>query len=83
MTQEKREEKQFCSSSLGVKAKVHGPPGGAAVRNTPANSGDTCSISGSRRSPGEGNGNPFQHSCLENRRDRGAWGRMVHRIMKE
>ena len=30
-------------------------------------------ISGSRRSPGVGNGNPFQYSCLENRMDRGAW----------
>ena len=34
------------------------------VKNPPANAGDTGSIPGSVRSPGEGNGNPFQHSCL-------------------
>ena len=46
------------------------------VRNLPANAGDirdTGSIPGSGRSPGEGNGNPFQYSCLENPMDRGAW----------
>ena len=35
--------------------------------------GDMSSIPGSRRSPGEGNGNPLQYSCLENLMDRGAW----------
>ena len=35
--------------------------------------GDTGSIPGSGRSPGEGNDNPFQYSCLKNRMDRGAW----------
>ena len=46
------------------------------VKNLPANEGDTGdrgSISGSGRSPGGGNGNPFQYSCLENPMDRGAW----------
>ena len=45
------------------------------VKNLPASAGDardTGSILGSRRSPGEGNGNPFQYSCLENPMDRGA-----------
>ena len=37
------------------------------------NAGDPGSISGSGRSPGEGNGNPLQYSCLENSVDRGAW----------
>ena len=37
------------------------------------NVGDLGSIPGSGRSPGEGNGNPLQHSCLENSTDRGAW----------
>ena len=48
------------------------------VKNTPTNAGDirdVCSIPGSGRSPGGGNGNPLQHSCLENPMDRGAWGR--------
>ena len=43
------------------------------VKNPPANTGDTASIPGSERSPGEGNGNPLQYSCLQNRMDRGAW----------
>ena len=36
------------------------------IKNSPANVGDVGSIPGSRRSPGEGNGNPLQYSCLEN-----------------
>ena len=43
------------------------------VRNLPANAGDPDSITGSGRSPGGGNGNPLQTSCLENPMDRGAW----------
>ena len=45
-----------------------GFPGGTVVKNPPANAGDTRdmgSIPGSRRSPGVGNGNPLQYSCLE------------------
>ena len=44
------------------------------VKNLPANAGDTGSISGPGRSPGEGNGNRLQYSCLENPTDRGACG---------
>jgi len=40
------------------------------------------SIPGSRRSSGEGNGNPFQYSCLENLMDRGAWQAIVHEFTK-
>ena len=46
------------------------------VKNLPANAGgtrDTCLFPGLGRSPGEGNGNPLQYSCLENSMDRGAW----------
>ena len=43
-----------------------GLPSGVAVKNPPANAGDTGSISGSGRSPGEGNDNPLQYSCLGN-----------------
>ena len=43
------------------------------VKNPPANAGDTGSVPGSGRSPGEGNGDPFQYSFLENPMDRGAW----------
>ena len=46
---------------------------GLVVKNPPANAGNMSSIPGSGRSPGEGNGNPLQYSCLENPMDRGAW----------
>ena len=59
-----------------------GFPGDSVVKNLPANAGDQCSISGSGRSPGEGNGNPLQYSCLENSMDRGAWW-AVHGVAKE
>ena len=55
------------------------------VKNPPANAGDSGdggSIPGSGRSPGEGNGNPLQYSCLENPMDQGAWGAIVHRVTK-
>ena len=51
------------------------------VKDPPANAGDirdSGSILGSGRSPGQGNGNPFQYSCLENPMDRGAWWATVH-----
>ena len=49
-----------------------GFPGGSVVKNPPANAGDLGLIPGSGRSPGEGNGNPLQYSCLGNPMDRGA-----------
>ena len=49
-----------------------GFPGGAVVKNPPANAGDTGSIPGLGRSPGKGNGNSLQYSCLENPMDGGA-----------
>ena len=55
-------------------------PGGSVVKNPPASVGDTGSIPGSGRSPGEGNGNPLQYSCLENPVDRGAWWATVHGV---
>ena len=54
-----------------------------AVKNLPANAGDIrdeSSIPGSGGSPGEGHGNPFQYSCLENPTDREAWWVIVHRV---
>ena len=48
------------------------------VKNPPANAGDMGSIPGSGRSPGEGNGNPLQYSCLEYPMDRGAWQATIH-----
>ena len=56
------------------------------VKNLPANAGDirdAGSIPGLGRFSGEGNGPPFQYSCLENPMDRGAWQAIVHEIIKE
>ena len=55
------------------------------VKNPPANAGDTGDmglIPGLERSPGGGNGNPLQQSCLENPMDRGAWWATVHGVTK-
>ena len=55
------------------------------VKNPPAKAGDvkdTGLISGLGRSPGEGNDNPLQYSCLENPMDRDAWQATVHRVAK-
>ena len=52
------------------------------VKNLPANAGDSDSIPGSGRSPGGGNGNPLQSSCLENPMHRGAWWATVHGVAK-
>ena len=60
-----------------------GYPGGSVVKNPPANAGDSGSIPGLGRSPGEGTGNPLQYSCLENFMDRGAWQARVHGVTKE
>ena len=59
-----------------------GFPGGAVVKNSPVNAGDTDSIPGLGRSPGVGNGNPLQYSCLENAVDREAWWVIVHEVAK-
>ena len=56
--------------------------GSALVKNPPATEGDTGLIPGWGRSPGEGNGNPLQYSCLRNPMDRGAWRALVHGATK-
>ena len=60
-----------------------GFPDGSVVENLPANAGDEGSVPGSGRSPGEGNGNSLQYSCLENPMDRGAWQATVHGVTEE
>ena len=52
------------------------------VKNLPANAGDVSSIPGSGRSPGGGNGNPLQYSCLGNSTDRGVWQASACRVAK-
>ena len=53
------------------------------VKNQPADAGDVYSIPEMRRSPGEGNDNPLQYSCLRNPMDRGAWWATVHGVARE
>ena len=58
-------------------------PDGTVVKNLPANAGevrDIGSFPGSGRSPGGGNGNPLQYSCLENPMDREVWQDTVHGV---
>ena len=57
-------------------------PGGSVAKNPPDNAGGMGSIPGSGRSPGEGNGNPFQYSHLENSVGRGAWRAAKSRVAK-
>ena len=60
-------------------------PGGSVVKKPPANAGDARevgSIPGLGRSPGVGNDNPLQYSCLENSMDRGAWWATIPGITK-
>ena len=59
-----------------------GFPGGSEGKASACSAGDPGLIPGSGRSPGEGNGNALQDSCLENPMDRGAWQATVHGVAK-
>ena len=59
-----------------------GFPGASDDKESACNAGDSGSIPGSGRSPGEGNGYPLQYSCLRNPMDRGAWRATVHGVAK-
>ena len=61
---------------------TQGFQGGLVVKNPLAIVGDEGSVPGLGRSPGEGNGNPLQYSCLESPMNRGAWWATVHGIAK-
>ena len=56
--------------------------GDSVGKESTCNSGDLGSIPGSGRSPGEGNDNPLQYSCLENSMDKGAWWAIAHGVTK-
>ena len=62
--------------------KYKGFPGGSVVKNSPASAGDLGLTPGSGISPREGNGNPFQYSCLGNLMDRVAWQTTVLGVEK-
>ena len=64
---------------------LHTIPDGSVVKNPPANAGDAGDVGlipGLGRSPGGGNGNPLQYSCLENPMDRAAWRATVHGVVR-
>ena len=63
----------LCKKYLLSSVFQGGFSGDSVMKNPPANAGDASWIPGSERSPGEGNGNPLQYSCLENSMGRGAW----------
>ena len=75
-----------CSSSFNENGDwvwlnmQEGFPSGSVVKNPPANAGDAGLVSGLGRSPGKGNGNPLQYSCLEN--PMGVWRATVHEFTK-
>ena len=62
--------------------QVQGSPGGSDGKESASYAGDPHSIPGWGRSPGEWNGSPIHHSCLENSMDREAWRAAVHRVTK-
>jgi len=59
-----------------------GFPGDSDGNKSACNAGDPGSVPGSDRSPGEGNGNPLEYSCLENSMDRGIWQATVHGLQR-
>ena len=67
-------------SHLDSDLTIKGLPGGSDGKESACNAGDWSSIPGSGRSPGEGNGNPFQYSCLGNSMDRRAWQATVQEV---
>ena len=71
---------------LTIQQRKWGFPSGSVVKNLLVNAGDTGgmgSIPGLERSPGGGNGNPLQYSCLGNPMDRGAWWAFGHGVTKD
>ena len=62
---------------------IYGLPWWLSGNESACNAGDMGLISGCRRSPGEGNGYPPQHSCLENPMDKESWWATIHGVTKE
>ena len=74
----KEKQKPYLSNLI----VIAGFPGGPDCKESACNAGDPGSIPGSGRSPGEGNGNPLQYSCLESPMDR-SWGRKELHMTKQ
>ena len=85
-THEETEAQRRGEILLRSHSKLRASQVAIVVKNLPARAGGTRGkglIPGSGRSPGGGNGNPFQYSCLGNPMDRGAWQAIVHWVIKE
>ena len=81
---QKRGRKKNCLLSYIFHLHIkRGFPGGSVVKNLPAKAGDSGSIPGSGKSPGEGNGNQLQYPWLKNSMVSGAWQATVHGVAKE
>ena len=70
------------SSLQQLMEAYQGFPSGSTVKESARSAGSVGSIPGSGKSPGVGNGNPLQYSCLGNPSDRGAWQAIVHGVTK-
>ena len=68
-----KNERNISKRFVLASSTISGFPSGSDGKVSACNAGDPGSFPGSGRSPGEGNGNPLQHSCLENPMDGGAW----------
>ena len=75
-------ESQTLTAGVCSEVKVYCFPGGSVVKNPPAHARDVGSVPELRRSPGGGNGNPLQDSCLEISMDREAWWASVLGLTK-
>ena len=73
--------KESCSSEQ-LRTARPGASLGLSGEESAASAGEVGLIPGSGRSPGGGDGNPLQYSCLENPTDRGAWWAMAHEVVK-
>ena len=71
---------------VSLRTSTEGFPGDSDHKESACHAGDTGDVGlipGLERSPGGGNGNPLQYSCLENSMDRGAWRATVHGVIEE
>ena len=75
-------EKEHGATTINQLGKFGRDPGGSEGKASACNAGNPGLIPGSGRSPGEGNSNPLQYSCLEIPMDRGAWQATVHGVAK-
>jgi len=73
------QQEAFCLTKISW---LQGFPGDSADKESTCHAGAMGWIPGSGRSPGGGNGNPLQYSCLENPMDRGTWRAAVHEVAK-